>query len=113
MAKIPVFKTLQVTLENNIQLLEQQLEEMRATYQLNTEKLEYAICLHLPISTFEAKASLQSLQPHLVRLLPVSNFAKANLRRIQYTHREFLSYVSYINDSFFKKLVQTKEGCKL
>ena len=28
-------------LETDIQTLEQQLEEMRATYQLNTEKLEY------------------------------------------------------------------------
>lgn len=35
------YTNLKVTLENNIQLLEQQLEEMRATYQLNTEKLEY------------------------------------------------------------------------
>jgi dynein regulatry complex protein 1 len=31
----------QVKLETDIQTLEQQLEEMRATYQLNTEKLEY------------------------------------------------------------------------
>lgn len=35
------YNNLKVTLENNIQLLEQQLEEMRATYQLNSEKLEY------------------------------------------------------------------------
>lgn len=35
------YSRLKVTLENNIQLLEQQLAEMRATYQLNTEKLEY------------------------------------------------------------------------
>ncbi|KAG5186134.1 sperm tail-domain-containing protein [Tribonema minus] len=32
---------LKVKLETDIQTLEQQLEEMRATYQLNTEKLEY------------------------------------------------------------------------
>jgi len=32
---------LKVTLENNAQLLEQTLEDMRATYQLNTEKLDY------------------------------------------------------------------------
>ncbi len=35
------YNAIKVTLENNIQLLEQQLEQMRATYQLNTEKLEY------------------------------------------------------------------------
>jgi len=35
------YNSLKVTLENNIQLLEQQLEEMRATYQLNSEKLDY------------------------------------------------------------------------
>ncbi|CAB1096302.1 unnamed protein product [Ectocarpus sp. CCAP 1310/34] len=32
---------LKIKLETDIQTLEQQLEEMRATYQLNTEKLEY------------------------------------------------------------------------
>ncbi len=31
------FNSLKIELQNNIQLLEQQLEEMRATYQLNTE----------------------------------------------------------------------------
>jgi dynein regulatory complex protein 1 len=31
------YNSLKVTLEKNIQLLEQQLEEMRATYQLNSE----------------------------------------------------------------------------
>lgn len=35
------YSKLKMNLENNIQLLEQQLEEMRATYQLNAEKLEY------------------------------------------------------------------------
>jgi len=30
-----------MNLENNIQLLEQQLEEMKSTYQLNNEKLNY------------------------------------------------------------------------
>lgn len=35
------YNSLKIQLENNIQLLEQQLEEMRATYQLNTEKLDY------------------------------------------------------------------------
>ena len=35
------YNKLKMSLENNIQLLEQQLEEMRATYQLNAEKLEY------------------------------------------------------------------------
>jgi len=35
------FNNLKVTLENNIQMLQQQLEEMRSTYQLNVQKLEY------------------------------------------------------------------------
>lgn len=35
------YNKLKVNLENHIQLLEQQLEEMRAMYQLNTEKLNY------------------------------------------------------------------------
>ena len=32
---------LKIKLENDVQTLERQLEEMRATYQLNTEKLDY------------------------------------------------------------------------
>jgi len=35
------YTALKVDLESSIQLFEQQLEEMRATYQLNAEKLEY------------------------------------------------------------------------
>jgi len=35
------YNKLKVKLENDVQILEQQLEEMRATYQLNYEKLEY------------------------------------------------------------------------
>jgi len=35
------FYTLKIRLETEVQTLEQQLEDMRATYQLNTEKLEY------------------------------------------------------------------------
>ncbi|KAJ1446860.1 sperm tail-domain-containing protein [Pelagophyceae sp. CCMP2097] len=35
------YNKLKIKLETDIQALEQQLEEMRATYQLNTEKLEY------------------------------------------------------------------------
>ena len=35
------YNKLKINLENHIQLLEQQLEEMRAMYQLNTEKLNY------------------------------------------------------------------------
>jgi dynein regulatory complex protein 1 len=35
------FNSLKIELQNNIQLLEQQLEEMRAMYQLNTERLTY------------------------------------------------------------------------
>eukprot|EP00501_MAST-03F_sp_TOSAG23-6_P001050 GSMAST32.ASY1.ANO1.1093.1 assembled CDS len=35
------YQRLKIKLETDIQVLEQQLQEMRATYQLNTEKLEY------------------------------------------------------------------------
>ena len=35
------YTNLKIKLESEIQKLEQQLEVMRATYQLNTEKLEY------------------------------------------------------------------------
>lgn len=35
------YNILKIKLETEIQTLEQQLQEMRATYQLNNEKLEY------------------------------------------------------------------------
>ncbi|CAM9297235.1 unnamed protein product [Heterosigma akashiwo] len=35
------YSKLKIKLENDVQTLQEQLEEMRATYQLNTEKLEY------------------------------------------------------------------------
>merc|ERR1719240_1906179 len=35
------FKILKITLQTEVQSLQQQLEEMKATYLLNTEKLEY------------------------------------------------------------------------
>lgn len=35
------YNILKVKLETEIQTLEQQMQEMRATYQLNNEKLEY------------------------------------------------------------------------
>ena len=35
------YNKLKIKLENDVQTLERQLEEMRATYQLNTEKLDY------------------------------------------------------------------------
>jgi len=40
-ANIEEFNSLKVKLETNIQTLEQHLETMRATYQLNAEKLDY------------------------------------------------------------------------
>ncbi|KAK5664766.1 hypothetical protein BDV3_002123 [Batrachochytrium dendrobatidis] len=35
------YNTVKIKLETDVQVLEQQLQQMRATYQLNTEKLEY------------------------------------------------------------------------
>jgi dynein regulatry complex protein 1 len=35
------YNMVKIKLETDVQVLEQQLQQMRATYQLNTEKLEY------------------------------------------------------------------------
>lgn len=35
------YNLVKIKLETDVQVLEQQLQQMRATYQLNTEKLEY------------------------------------------------------------------------
>ena len=52
------FNTLKIRLETDVQTLNQQLEEMRATYQLNYEKLEYSEFSRLRQSSFFQKAYL-------------------------------------------------------
>jgi dynein regulatory complex protein 1 len=60
----------QVRLESDVQKLEQQLEEMRATYQLNTEKLEYNFTV-LTARDVENSATIQQQKRKLARLQDV------------------------------------------
>ena len=61
---------LQVRLESDVQKLEQQLEEMRATYQLNTEKLEYNFTV-LTARDVENSSTIQQQKRKLARLQDV------------------------------------------
>lgn len=61
------YNKLKIKLENDIQTLEQQLEAMRATYLLNTEKLEYNYQV-LQERDFENSATLQQQKRKLARL---------------------------------------------
>ncbi len=61
------YNKLKIKLETNIQTLEQQLEEMRATYQLNTEKLEYNYRV-LTERDMENSATLAQQKRRLTRL---------------------------------------------
>ena len=67
---IPTVFELQVRLESDVQKLEQQLEEMRATYQLNTEKLEYNFTV-LTARDVENSATIQQQKRKLARLQDV------------------------------------------
>ena len=59
--------TLRIKLGTDIQTLEQQLEEMRATYQLNSEKLDYNYRV-LTERDMENTATLQQQRRRLMRL---------------------------------------------
>jgi len=61
------YHKLKITLEKDIQTLEQQLQEMRATYQLNKEKLDYNYRV-LSEKDMENRATLQQQKRKLTRL---------------------------------------------
>jgi len=61
------YSKLKIKLETDIQTLEQQLEEMQATYQLNTEKLEYNYRV-LTERDAENSATLQQLKRKQTKL---------------------------------------------
>jgi dynein regulatory complex protein 1 len=61
------YNKLKIKLQTDIQTLEQQLEEMRATYQLNTEKLEYNYRV-LTERDMENSATLNQQKRKLTRL---------------------------------------------
>jgi len=61
------YHKLKIKLETDIQTLEQQLQEMRATYQLNTEKLDYNFRI-LSERDMENRVTLQQQRKKLQRL---------------------------------------------
>lgn len=78
------YTALKIDLETSIQLFEQQLEEMRATYQLNAEKLEYNHSV-LVERDLENKATVEHHRQRLRRLKEslsalVARFHKSDAR---------------------------------
>ena len=71
---------LKIRLETDVQTLEQQLEEMRATYQLNTEKLEYNFRVLSERDT-ENTSTLQKQKKKLAKI-------KDDLSRVVLKYRE-------------------------
>ena len=59
--------SLKATLENNVQLLEQQLQQMRATYQLNSERLDYNYTI-LEERDGENKVKLETLRQKTLKM---------------------------------------------
>jgi dynein regulatory complex protein 1 len=75
------YNKLKIKLETDIQTLEQQLEEMRATYQLNTEKLEYNFRVLSERDT-ENTSTLQKQKKKLTKI-------KDDLSRVVLKYHEF------------------------
>ncbi|GMI56192.1 hypothetical protein TeGR_g5314, partial [Tetraparma gracilis] len=75
------YNKLKIRLETDIQVLEQQLEEMRATYQLNTEKLEYNFRVLSERDT-ENTSTLQKQKKKLTKI-------KDDLSRVVLKYHEF------------------------
>ena len=76
-----------VKLETEIQALEQQLEEMRATYQLNTEKLEYNYRV-LTERDAENTATLARLKKQMMRLKDKLNGLVSRYAELETTERK-------------------------
>lgn len=61
------YNKLKIKLETDIQILEQQLQEMRATYQLNSEKLEYNYLIYIE-RDMENRSELKQKERRVLRL---------------------------------------------
>ena len=91
-----------------MQKLEQQLEEMRATYQLNTEKLEYRLLLlpHIKIVTFCCRYNFTVLTARDVENSATIQQQKRKLARLQ----DVLSQIMSRYAASDKKCVRVRGG---
>ncbi|KAI9344658.1 sperm tail-domain-containing protein [Obelidium mucronatum] len=99
------YNLVKIKLETDVQVLEQQLQQMRATYQLNTEKLEYNF--QVLKKREEENASILSTQKRkITRLTDHLNLLKTKMTRQEKQYQQ--EYVS-LTDDYKRILDQYKE----
>jgi len=99
------YNKLKINLENHIQILEQQLEEMRAMYQLNTEKLNY----NFQVLKEREKENITSVD-HLKRREKKLKEIVANVKeKFIKTDKKKKSEFKVLNDEYNRISVQYKE----
>nr|CCA19925.1 conserved hypothetical protein [Albugo laibachii Nc14] len=81
------YNGLKIKLETNMQTLEQQLEDMRAAYQLNTEKLEYNYRV-LTERDMENSATLSQLKRKLTRFKDTLSTLRAKYNQSETRDRQ-------------------------
>ncbi|KAJ3095060.1 hypothetical protein HDU96_001362 [Phlyctochytrium bullatum] len=85
------YNLVKIKLETDVQVLEQQLQQMRATYQLNTEKLEYNFQV-LKKREEENGTILSTQKRKITRLTDHLNSLKAKMAKQEKTfHQEYVS----------------------
>jgi dynein regulatry complex protein 1 len=99
------YNNLKVTLENNIQLLEQQLEEMRATYQLNAEKLEYN---HRVLREMDAENS-QTVKQHKQKLKKLREQQNSHAAKYAKQEQKFKAENKELTEDYRRMTEQFKD----
>ncbi|KAJ3206234.1 hypothetical protein HDU67_008299 [Dinochytrium kinnereticum] len=89
------YNLVKIKLETDVQVLEQQLQQMRATYQLNTEKLEYNFQV-LKKREEENGTILSTQKRKITRLTDHLNMLKAKMAKQEKTFQQ--EYVGLTDD---------------
>ncbi|KAJ3171784.1 hypothetical protein HK101_011229, partial [Irineochytrium annulatum] len=95
------YNLVKIKLETDVQVLEQQLQQMRATYQLNTEKLEYNFQV-LKKREDENQTILNTQKRKITRLTDHLNLLKAKMAKQEKTFQQ--EYVALTDD--YKRITE-------
>ncbi|KAJ3287403.1 hypothetical protein HDU79_005720 [Rhizoclosmatium sp. JEL0117] len=99
------YNLVKIKLETDVQVLEQQLQQMRATYQLNTEKLEYNF--QVLKKREEENASILGTQKRkITRLTDHLNLLKSKMTKQE---RGYTTEYTSLTDDYKRILEQYKE----
>eukprot|EP00939_MAST-03C_sp_MAST-3C-sp1_P003384 g3384.t1 len=99
------YNKLKIKLETDIQILEQQLQEMRATYQLNSEKLEYNY-LVLIERDMENRATLKQKERRRIRL---KEQLASLVQRYEKTDKDFKTKNEELTEEYTRATQQYKD----